>query len=359
MSNEQTDVAVVKSERRSIIASMAEQCSMDPVAFQRTLMETVMPKNAKAEDVAAFLVVCNEYHLNPFTRTVFAFSAQGGGIRPIVSIDGWYTIANQHPQYDGIETEDLFDKSGAFYAVRASVHRKDRGHPIVLTEHLDECRRDTDPWKRWPKRMLRHKASIQALRAAFGFAGIYDEDEAERIVEAETVSQRPAPAKSLDAAAERIAARSAKEREEEIVVEADPAPAKPDTKNKTVTQPVFGIPVLTSLVEDRSRWWEEPIVKNADSKSPLKGHSWKTATLGSKDGGRHAMLNLMVSGARDRWTQSKMMPATNEMKAALALQALQNRLEDEEIARAEHGGDAEEMRSWLGDKPADPADVKR
>ena len=32
--------------------------------------------------------------------------------------------------------------------------------------------------------MLRHKAMIQAARLAFGFAGIYDEDEAERIKDA-------------------------------------------------------------------------------------------------------------------------------------------------------------------------------
>ena len=32
--------------------------------------------------------------------------------------------------------------------------------------------------------MLRHKAMIQCARLAFGFAGIYDQDEAERIAEA-------------------------------------------------------------------------------------------------------------------------------------------------------------------------------
>ena len=31
--------------------------------------------------------------------------------------------------------------------------------------------------------MLRHKAMIQCARLAFGYAGIYDQDEAERIVE--------------------------------------------------------------------------------------------------------------------------------------------------------------------------------
>jgi hypothetical protein len=35
----------------------------------------------------------------------------------------------------------------------------------------------------WPKRMHRHKSLIQGARVAFGFAGIYDEDEAHRIIE--------------------------------------------------------------------------------------------------------------------------------------------------------------------------------
>ena len=39
------------------------------------------------------------------------------------------------------------------------------------------------PWKTHPKRMLRHKAMIQCARLAFGFTGIYDQDEADRIVE--------------------------------------------------------------------------------------------------------------------------------------------------------------------------------
>jgi hypothetical protein len=38
--------------------------------------------------------------------------------------------------------------------------------------------------------MLRNKAAIQGIRLAFGFAGIYDPDEAERIVEVETKSSR-------------------------------------------------------------------------------------------------------------------------------------------------------------------------
>jgi hypothetical protein len=48
---------------------------------------------------------------------------------------------------------------------------------------MKECKRDVGPWKTHPKRMLRHKALIQCARLAFGFVGIYDQDEAERIIE--------------------------------------------------------------------------------------------------------------------------------------------------------------------------------
>jgi hypothetical protein len=41
--------------------------------------------------------------------------------------------------------------------------------------------RDTEPWKKWPVRMLRWKAYIQCARVTFGLSGIYDSDEAARI----------------------------------------------------------------------------------------------------------------------------------------------------------------------------------
>jgi hypothetical protein len=43
---------------------------------------------------------------------------------------------------------------------------------------MDECKRNTDPWKQFPKRMLRNKAVMQAVRAAFGSASLIDKDEA-------------------------------------------------------------------------------------------------------------------------------------------------------------------------------------
>ena len=69
-------------------------------------------------------------------------------------------------------------------SMTCTIWRKDRTHPIVVTEYLSECRRGSDPWK-MIHRMMRHKALMQCARYAFGFSGIYDEEEADDIVRGE------------------------------------------------------------------------------------------------------------------------------------------------------------------------------
>ena len=128
------------------------------------------------EQMTALLVVANQHGLNPWTNEIYAFP-NNGGIVPIVGVDGWARIMNDHPQFDGIEF-DLDDEK-----CTCRIYRKDRSKPTSVTEYLAECNRSTAPWKSHPKRMLRHKAMIQCARLAFGFTGIYDQDEAERIME--------------------------------------------------------------------------------------------------------------------------------------------------------------------------------
>jgi phage recombination protein Bet len=188
-------------EAPSVLASMASRFGMDKRAFEATLRSTVMPGNTSNEQAAAFLLVAHQYNLNPFTKEIYAFPSRGG-IQPIVSIDGWMKLINSHPQFDGMEFKDAIDDKGALVSVTCRVFRKDRGHPVEVTEYMAECRRNTDTWKQWPARMLRHKATIQAARYAFGFAGILEPDEAERvavidakseIVEPERIELQPYP----------------------------------------------------------------------------------------------------------------------------------------------------------------------
>ena len=178
--------AVTQPQRRSVLLDMAGRYGMEPQAFEATLRQTVVPQNTSREQFAAFLLVAKEYNLNPITKEIYAFPTKAGGIQPIVGIDGWLKIINSHPEFDGMEFEDRVDDEGNITAITCNIYRKDRGRPVSVTEYLSECSRNTEPWKKWPARMLRHKAATQAARYAFGLTGIVDEDEAQRIIDVTT-----------------------------------------------------------------------------------------------------------------------------------------------------------------------------
>lgn len=169
----------IQAQGPSVIADMAARFGMDKRAFESTLKATVVPSNISNEQFAAFLLVAKQYNLNPITKEIYAFPSKSGGIQPIVGIDGWCNIINSHPQLNGIEFKDEMHE-GKLIAITCKIYRKDREHPIETTEYMEECKRDTQTWKQWPARMLRHKALIQCARYAFGFSGIVEQDEAER-----------------------------------------------------------------------------------------------------------------------------------------------------------------------------------
>lgn len=167
------------NQKLSVIADMASRFGMERAAFEATLKATVVPANISNEQFAAFLLVAKQYNLNPITKEIYAFPAKSGGIQPIVGIDGWCNIINSRPELNGIEFEDKLH-DGKLIAITCRIHRKDRDKPTETTEYMEECKRDTQTWKQWPARMLRHKALIQCARYAFSFSGIVEQDEAER-----------------------------------------------------------------------------------------------------------------------------------------------------------------------------------
>lgn len=183
-------------------------------------------------EVAAFLIVADQYGLNPFTREIHAFSDRGI-IVPIVGIDGWARIVNRQPDFDGVEFTEQRDEKGELVSMTCIVHVKNRTHPVKVTEWIGECRRSTIPWNTMPHRMLRHKAFIQAARIAFGLSGIYDEDEARDIIRNARISSGADLPLGVAAATERLATAQAVSPPLVVVAsaaaqtdeEAEPAPA--------------------------------------------------------------------------------------------------------------------------------------
>lgn len=182
--------ALATQPKPSALAAMAGRYEVEPAKLLDTLKQTAF-KGASDAQMMALCVVANEYGLNPFTKEIYAFPDKGGGIVPVIGVDGWYRMVNDHPQFDGVDFAETLD-NGKLVSITASIHRKDRNRPCCVTEYLAECARNTDPWRNQPRRMLRHRAFIQAARIAFGMAGTDPEDVAhmeEKPAKARVVTQ--------------------------------------------------------------------------------------------------------------------------------------------------------------------------
>jgi phage recombination protein Bet len=204
-----SDKQIVKKE--NVYSLMAAKYNLNKEEFKETIKATLMPKDRngnppKDEQIVAFLVVAHQYNLNPFTNEIYAYPDKKGGITPVVGIDGFSAIINHQPDYDGMDIEFSKEETTLEGAKKCpewcevKIYKKNTSRPIVAREYLDEVYVPprsgfNGPWQTHTKRMLRHKAIIQAARIAFGITGIYDEDEAQRIKESQVIETNLVTAK--------------------------------------------------------------------------------------------------------------------------------------------------------------------
>ena len=248
-----------------------------------TLKATAFKGQVSDAQMTALLVVANQYALNPWTKEIYAFPDKNNGIVPVVGVDGWSRIINSHPQFDGIEFEQNDESCTCI------IYRKDRNRPIKVTEWMAECRRSgMGPWQSHPRRMLRHKAMIQCARLAFGYGGIYDQDEAERIVEASPVKhmgsvERAEPAELPAYSAEQFAKnlpawRSAiaagKATADAVIAKASTkgtlTPEQIDAIRAPIEQPVTDVqPKGEAAAAEPSLWTASTVTERINSASDL------------------------------------------------------------------------------------------
>lgn len=203
MSNKK-EVATVSGQ--NALQEVASRLKISPDSLTKVLKASVIKgikgtdgryRPATNEEFMAFMVVANTYKLNPLTKEIYAFpDTNSKGIIPIVSTDGWNKLMTDHRDYKRhyyTYAEETVTMPGAKPCPEwMEIHIvKTDDSEVVIREYLDECFRELsygNPWKTHTKRMLRHKTKIQGAREAFGFSGIYDEDEGERILEVTSVS---------------------------------------------------------------------------------------------------------------------------------------------------------------------------
>lgn len=126
---------------------------------------------------------------------------------PVVGVDGWARIINQHANCDGMEfsaADNIVEMPGAKHCpewMECVMCRKDRSYPIAIREYLDEVYREpftgnkegrnytvNGSWQTHIKPFLCHKTMIEASRLVFGCVWIFGHDEAERILAGKTAT---------------------------------------------------------------------------------------------------------------------------------------------------------------------------
>lgn len=244
----QTVTDMVTHSKPSLIQKFASKYSIDADKLMVTLKHTAFRQSDGAEptneQMAALLVVADQFGLNPFTREIYAFPDRNKGIVPIIGVDGWSRIINTHSEYNGMEfsqSDNIIHIEGAMPCpewIECVMYRKDREHPTRIKEYLDEVYQPPrgnyrGPWQTHTKRFLRHKAMIQCARIAFGFVGIYEQDEGERIINAQFEEVTTEQSTSTSDLNDQIKSANAKRKNGQVIdVEPDqkPVPPKSDTK---------------------------------------------------------------------------------------------------------------------------------
>ena len=111
------------------------------------------------------------YKLNPLLGEIVFEEMGPGNWQAFISIDGWYRILNQQPNFQGLTfgaSEELIENVPLW--MECTIYRSDRTHPMTVREYYIELKTEHIAWQKLPRRMLRHRTLQQCMRLAFGIA---------------------------------------------------------------------------------------------------------------------------------------------------------------------------------------------
>lgn len=170
-----------------------------------SLIKSALPADITENELKIILYLSKEYNLDPLKKEIYLLK-YGGKSTVITSRDGYLKIANLNENFDGIESdvvyqgdkltkrEDgsllieygpehlIFDKSkltGAF----CSVFRKDRAKATtVFVSIKDYYKRGAPIWEQYVNAMILKVAEAMALKRAFAISGLVTREEIEKEV---------------------------------------------------------------------------------------------------------------------------------------------------------------------------------
>ena len=155
--------------------------------------------DATQEELQMFIYMCKKYGLNPLQKEIYFMRARGKAIT-IISRQGYLTIANRSPEFDGMESDVIFEgdsyahrDDGSFYiipgpnhfnqgpdglrAAYCNIYRKDRSRPTCAMVFYKSACKPTEPWRTNPEGMIIKCAENKALEKAFALSLEISEEE--------------------------------------------------------------------------------------------------------------------------------------------------------------------------------------
>ena len=104
--------------------------------------------------------------------------------KPTLSVDIMSAIVKRSPEFGGIEWKELTDKAAECVVTRKSMNYEEKtSSRFTFDDAVKAGLTGKDVWKKYPKRMLKHRCLSYGLRDAFPdiLAGLYSPEEMESI----------------------------------------------------------------------------------------------------------------------------------------------------------------------------------
>lgn len=138
-----------------------------------TIKQTVC-KGATDAQFRMFCEVCKSTGLNPFLKEVYYVPDKG---IIMAARDGYLRVANENPQFDGMETTVERDNNKVPIKAICKVWRKDRAHPVTCEAYFSEYKKSSPVWTQYPSAMISKVAEVLALKRSFTINGVVSEEE--------------------------------------------------------------------------------------------------------------------------------------------------------------------------------------
>lgn len=147
-------------------------------SLDEKLLRESIARNATDIEFRTFIEFCRATGLNPFKREIWFIKTGTQQVQMMTGINGFLSIANRHPQFDGL-TVRINEQDGKLVSATCTVYRKDRKYPSEATVYYEEYAKNSPIWRTMPRMMLQKVAKSVALREAFPqeLNGMYTQEE--------------------------------------------------------------------------------------------------------------------------------------------------------------------------------------